>query len=78
MAPTLKPDLASVAIIGVGNMGGGMATNLLARGYTVHVHDVDPSKHDYCKQKGAVAQWNIAQAAIIASPIYKFVLKLKG
>jgi L-threonate 2-dehydrogenase len=64
MAPALKPDLAPVAIIGVGNMGGGMATNLLARGYTVHVHDVNPSKHDYYKQKGALAQWNIAQAAI--------------
>ncbi len=64
MTPALKPDLAPVAIIGVGNMGGGMAANLLARGYTVHIHDADPSKHDLFQLKGALAQWNVAQAAI--------------
>jgi L-threonate 2-dehydrogenase len=53
-----------VAIIGVGNMGGGMATNLLARGYPVHIHDIDASKHAGYIQKGAVAQWNIARTAI--------------
>ncbi len=64
MAPALQPDPAPVAIIGVGNMGGGMATNLLARGYTVHTHDADRSKYDIYQQKGALAQWNTAQAAI--------------
>ncbi len=53
----------SVSIIGVGNMGGGMAANLLARGYTVHVHDLDASKVGFYQQKGALAQWNIAGAA---------------
>ncbi len=52
-----------IAIIGLGNMGGGMACNLLAKGYTVHVHDIDPSKHAFYRQKGAVAQQNIAQTA---------------
>jgi L-threonate 2-dehydrogenase len=52
-----------IAIIGIGNMGGGMASNLLARGYAVHVHDIDPSKHAIYMQKGAVAQQNIAGAA---------------
>ena len=52
-----------VAIIGIGNMGGGMASNLLARGYTVYVHDIDPSKHAIFVEKGALASNNIAGAA---------------
>jgi L-threonate 2-dehydrogenase len=54
----------NISIIGIGNMGGGMATNLLARGYSVHVHDIDPVKTAIYQQKGAVAHINIAQAAI--------------
>jgi L-threonate 2-dehydrogenase len=53
-----------IAIIGIGNMGGGMASNLLSKGYIVHVHDIDPSKHLIYMRKGAVAQQNIAVAAI--------------
>lgn len=52
-----------VSIIGVGNMGGGMASNLLARGYQVHVHDIDPAKSEVFKVKGALAHDNPAQAA---------------
>jgi L-threonate 2-dehydrogenase len=43
-----------ISIIGVGNMGGGMALNLLARGYSVHVHDVDATKVMRLCQKGAL------------------------
>src|SRR5687768_5693896 len=32
------------AIVGVGNMGGGMAGRLLEQGWTVRVHDVDRAK----------------------------------
>jgi L-threonate 2-dehydrogenase len=58
-----QPTPVAVAIIGVGNMGGGMASNLLGRGYTVYVHDIDTAKQDIYVRKGAVAQWNVAQAA---------------
>jgi L-threonate 2-dehydrogenase len=54
----------SVAIIGLGNMGGGMATNLLARGYVVYAHDIDSFKLDFYKKKGVLTQVNPAQAAI--------------
>jgi L-threonate 2-dehydrogenase len=54
----------AVSIIGVGNMGGGMTTNLLSRGYTVYAHDIDSSKTAFYHQKGAVVQVSIAQAAI--------------
>jgi L-threonate 2-dehydrogenase len=57
------PASSPVAIIGIGNMGGGMASNLLSKGYAVHVHDIDASKYANYIQKGAVAQQNIAEAA---------------
>ena len=53
-----------IAIIGVGNMGGGMARNLLAKGWPVHVYDVDAGKMQDLVPFGAVAYINIAQAAI--------------
>ena len=53
-----------VSIIGVGHMGGGMATNLLARGYNVHVHDLDAKKANFYQAKGAESHINNAQAAI--------------
>ena len=56
--------MPAVSIIGVGNMGGGMATNLLSRGYTVYAYDVDSSKTAFYQQKGAVVQVSITQAAI--------------
>lgn len=54
----------SVSIIGVGNMGGSMALNLLARGYSVHVHDVDATKVQFLCQKGALALMEYAPSAI--------------
>ncbi len=45
-----------VNIIGVGNMGGGMALNLLARGYAVHICDLDVAKERFLEQKGALAR----------------------
>ncbi len=49
-------DAPSVLIIGVGNMGGGMAGNLLSKGWNVRVNDVDPVKVDKWVSKGAVVQ----------------------
>lgn len=43
----------SVAIIGTGNMGGGMARNLLAHGFTVHVRDLDANKTQALQALGA-------------------------
>ena len=53
-----------VSIIGIGNMGGGIATNLLQRGYPVQVHDIDASKVAFYVSKGAVGHIQYAQAAI--------------
>jgi L-threonate 2-dehydrogenase len=57
-------DKFPVAIIGVGNMGGGMARNLLSRGWPVHVYDVDAAKMQNLAYFGAVSHDSQAQAAI--------------
>ncbi len=53
-----------VTVIGVGNMGGAMAANLLNRGWRVEVCDLDPLKVQDLVKKGAVALALPAQSAI--------------
>ncbi len=48
----------SVGIIGVGNMGGAMAANLLSQGWPVHVCDIDDNKTRALSQLGAVVHAN--------------------
>lgn len=64
---TLSSHTGRVAIVGVGNMGGGMARNLLSRGWAVHVHDIDRTKVSDLAALGAVACADAAQAAQAAS-----------
>ena len=56
-------DMKSVAIVGVGNMGGGMAANLLVKGWRVLVDDIDVEKVEKWVSKGAIAQSVRAQTA---------------
>lgn len=60
-------SLRTVAIVGTGNMGGGMARNLLSRGWTVRVHDTDRARVDALAALGAVACADAAEAARGAS-----------
>ena len=57
-------DKYQVTIIGVGNMGGGMARNLLAKGWPVNVCDIETQKVQNLVPFGAVAIANPAQAAL--------------
>lgn len=52
-----------VAIVGVGNMGGGMAANLLARGWPLRVRDIDAAKTLALGAAGAVVCTSAGQAA---------------
>jgi putative dehydrogenase len=45
---------AVVGIVGVGNMGGGMAGNLLGKGWAVRVCDIDAAKVDGIAAQGGV------------------------
>ena len=56
-------SLKSVLIVGVGNMGGGMAANLLAKGWNVLVSDIDTEKVEKWVSNGALAQLKRVQIA---------------
>jgi 3-hydroxyisobutyrate dehydrogenase len=56
--------MTPVGIIGVGNMGGGMAAHLLAQGWPVHVRDLDSDKEQCFKHIGAVDHASPAQLAM--------------
>src|SRR5262245_11149143 len=43
----------AVGFIGVGNMGGPMARNLLKQGFALVVHDIDPAKAAALRERGA-------------------------
>lgn len=53
-----------VGIVGVGNMGGGMAHNLLRKGWPVAVHDLESPKIEHFKRFGAVASVSACDVAI--------------
>lgn len=48
--------MKTVGIIGVGNMGGGMARRLLSLGWSVHVRDIDAAVLSPLQALGAVVQ----------------------
>jgi L-threonate 2-dehydrogenase len=52
-----------VTLVGVGNMGGGMAQRLGQLGWVPRVHDIDPAKVQALVPFGAVAPADIARAA---------------
>lgn len=56
-----------VAIIGVGNMGAGMALNLLSQGWEVHVQDIVAARRNALLAAGAHAHTTAAGAAIQAA-----------
>ena len=60
----MMPPDRLVTVIGVGNMGGAMAVNLLQQGWGVEVCDLEPSKIDNLKPFGALALNLPAQSAI--------------
>lgn len=55
--------MRSVGIVGVGNMGGGMAARLLEQGWAVRVRDIDPAREQAAVALGAVACRSPADAA---------------
>ena len=59
--------LPPVAIMGVGNMGGGMARKLLAKGVVVHVCDIDADKTQSLQALGARVAACPAQLAGVAA-----------
>src|SRR5262245_8896422 len=55
-----------VGFIGVGNMGGPMALNLLKHGFTLVVHDIDPAKVGPLQGRGAKVEHSPERVAALA------------
>lgn len=66
---TESGDKFPVAIIGVGNMGSGMAQRLLAQGWPLRVCDLVPAKMRALQPLGALAHGRPAQAAVDAQVV---------
>lgn len=62
-SPRAAPAPGVVGIVGVGNMGGGMARNLLARGWAVQVCDLVPEKCRALESFGALPRANACDVA---------------
>jgi 3-hydroxyisobutyrate dehydrogenase-like beta-hydroxyacid dehydrogenase len=61
-------NLAQVAVVGAGNMGGGMLTRLRGLGWSVAVHDIDPLAQSQAVALGAVACGSAMEAAQRLTP----------
>ncbi|XP_058460059.1 probable 3-hydroxyisobutyrate dehydrogenase, mitochondrial [Malaya genurostris] len=53
----------NVGFIGLGNMGGPMASNLMAKGHKLHVFDISANAKDALKAKGAATYENVSDLA---------------
>ncbi len=61
-------NLTQVAVVGAGNMGGGMLARLLGLGWSVAVRDIDPRVQSQAVALGAVACGSPMEAARMLAP----------
>ena len=61
-------NLTQVAVVGAGNMGGGMLARLCGLGWSVAVHDIDPQVQSKAVALGAVACGSALEAARMLAP----------
>jgi len=65
---------SQVGVIGVGNMGFGVASNLLKAGFKVFVYDVRPEPLEALREKGGVVVTNIREMARACSTVFSVLL----
>lgn len=68
---------SNVGVVGIGNMGIGMATNLLKAGFNVHVYDIRPEPLEKVKQKGAVVASSLAELAKACPVVFLVLLNFR-
>ena len=66
-----------VGVIGLGNMGFGIASNLLKAGFHVFVYDIRPEPMDKLKAKGAVAVSGVREMARSCPLVFSVLLDYK-
>ncbi len=57
----------AVGFIGLGNMGGPMALNLAKGGFALVVHDIDPTKVEPLRARGATVESSAARVAALTT-----------
>jgi 3-hydroxyisobutyrate dehydrogenase-like beta-hydroxyacid dehydrogenase len=65
----LAMEFKMIGFVGVGSMGKGMVSNLLKKGYSVTIYDVDKMKVDQLCQIGAKSATNIAELAKVSDAV---------
>ena len=63
MLPAGRRDFSNVGFVGLGNMGGFMAKNLMKKGYKLTVFDISKPAVDNVVAAGAKAAGNAAEVA---------------
>jgi len=66
-----------VGVVGIGNMGIGIATNLLKADFNVHVYDIRPEPLGEMKKKGAVVASSLGELAQACSVVFSVLLDFK-
>ena len=64
----------NVGVVGIGNMGIGIATNLLKADFNVHVYDIRPERLEEMKNKGAVVASSLGELAQACSVVFSVLL----
>ena len=66
--------MAKIGIVGIGDMGSGIARNLLANGFTVHGLDLDAARMQAFTKAGGIAAQNLAELARDAKAVFVMVM----
>jgi len=67
----------NVGVVGIGNMGIGIATNLLKADFNVLVYDIRPERLEEMKKKGAVVASSVGELAQACSVVFSVLLDFK-
>ena len=67
----------NVGVVGIGNMGIGIATNLLKGDFNVHVYDIRPEPLEEIKSKGAVVASSLGELAQLCPVVFSVLLDFK-
>ena len=66
--------MKKVGVIGIRNMGSGLAKNLMKNGFATSGHDIDPAKMEAFSEMGGQAASNAAEVGAFADAVFIMVM----